>query len=131
MKLGISTYTFPWAFNFQGHQRSMDLPKLCHFARKHQIEVVQVGDNCPLVEFDQKELNTLFETGMESLFDFILTVSVDSEKRISRLMVRDNISKKEAEAFIRIVNESGRWKNHLQQLLNRQKNLFNLPSRKI
>ena len=48
------------------------------------------------------EVPLLFELGMESAFDYVLTVSVDPETRILRLMQRDGITRKEAESLIAI-----------------------------
>ncbi|AEE49206.1 sugar phosphate isomerase/epimerase family protein [Haliscomenobacter hydrossis] len=50
MKLGLSTYSFPWAFGVPilGYSPRMSLSDLLHFAHEHKVERVQVGDNCPL-----------------------------------------------------------------------------------
>lgn len=48
------------------------------------------------------EVPLLFEAGMESYFDYILTISVEREERIKRLMARDQISREDAEALMRI-----------------------------
>lgn len=48
------------------------------------------------------EVPLLFETGMEVFFDYVLTVSVDTDRRISRVMARDQISRQEAEALMKI-----------------------------
>lgn len=48
------------------------------------------------------EVPLLFEAGMESYFDYILTISVEREERIKRLMTRDQISREDAEALMQI-----------------------------
>ena len=48
------------------------------------------------------EVPLLFEAGMESYFDYILTISVEPDERIRRLMARDQISREEAAALMRI-----------------------------
>ncbi len=48
------------------------------------------------------EVPLLFETGMEDYFDFILTVYLNRETQIQRLMARDQISRADAEALLRI-----------------------------
>lgn len=48
------------------------------------------------------EVPLLFETGLEDLFDYVLTVSVDTDARIRRVMTRDHITRKEAEALMKI-----------------------------
>ncbi len=48
------------------------------------------------------EVPLLFESGLEAYFDYILTVHVQRQERIQRLMARDRISREEAEALMRI-----------------------------
>lgn len=48
------------------------------------------------------EVPLLFEQGMASAFDYVLTVSADPEIRIRRLMHRDGTTREEAEALINI-----------------------------
>ncbi len=48
------------------------------------------------------EVPLLFESGLAGYFDYILTVKVDRERRIERLMARDGVSRKEAEGLMRI-----------------------------
>lgn len=48
------------------------------------------------------EVPLLFEAGMETFFDFVLTVSADRDVRIKRFMSRDQITRKEAEALMGI-----------------------------
>ena len=46
------------------------------------------------------EVPLLFEAGMAPYFDFVLTVSVDMDRRVKRLMERDHITQAEAEALM-------------------------------
>jgi dephospho-CoA kinase len=48
------------------------------------------------------EVPLLFETGMEGFFDYVLTISVQPECRIARLMARDGISRDQAAALMKI-----------------------------
>ena len=50
MELGLSTYTFPWAFGVakMGYRPRMSLVDLLHYAQQQGIGRVQVGDNFPL-----------------------------------------------------------------------------------
>ena len=48
------------------------------------------------------EVPLLFETGMDAFFDYVLTVSVDPDVRIARVMARDKVNRKEAEALMKI-----------------------------
>ena len=47
-----------------------------------------------------KEVAILFETGSQSLFDFIITVTAPLDMRIQRVMKRDQKSKKDVELII-------------------------------
>ena len=61
MQLGLSTYSFPWAFGVpsEGYSSTMDLEDLFLVAEKYGIQRVQVGDNYPLHELTETELNRL------------------------------------------------------------------------
>lgn len=48
------------------------------------------------------EVPLLFETRMEVFFDYVLTVSVEPDLRIQRIMARDQIARTEAEALMKI-----------------------------
>jgi dephospho-CoA kinase len=48
------------------------------------------------------EVPLLFEAGWNDYFDVIVMVSADDEKRIERLMARDNVSRQDARALLRI-----------------------------
>ncbi len=48
------------------------------------------------------EVPLLFEAGLQYYFDYVLTVHVQRQERIQRLMARDRISREQAEALMRI-----------------------------
>jgi len=48
------------------------------------------------------EVPLLFEAGMETFFDFVVTVTVKSDVKTKRLMSRDQITREEAEALMGI-----------------------------
>jgi len=48
------------------------------------------------------EVPLLFETGMAVFFDYVLTISVNSDVRVARVMARDQITQKEARALMKI-----------------------------
>jgi len=48
------------------------------------------------------EVPLLFETGMDVFFDYVLTVSVDPDIRVTRVMARDKITQKEALSLMKI-----------------------------
>ncbi|MDB6030020.1 MAG: Xylose isomerase protein barrel, partial [Verrucomicrobiales bacterium] len=58
MKLGISSYTFGWAIGVPGFEprHPLDEHGLLDFALKHDIKVLQIGDNLPLHTFDAARL---------------------------------------------------------------------------
>lgn len=63
MHLGLSTYTYTWAFGVPGNQpeNPMTLYQLVDLAFGHDLKVVQIADNCPLHLFSDEELDRLFE----------------------------------------------------------------------
>jgi sugar phosphate isomerase/epimerase len=63
MKLGISSYTFPWAIGVKGHEPESPWTEreLLDFAGARQIGVLQIGDNLPLESFDAARLEKLRE----------------------------------------------------------------------
>jgi len=48
------------------------------------------------------EVPLLFETGMVDFFDYVLTISANSDVRVARVMARDQITQKEAMALMEI-----------------------------
>lgn len=62
MQLGISTYTFPWAFGVPGYapEKPMTLFELLQKAQKHDIKVIQIGDNVPLCQLPPDECLAFF-----------------------------------------------------------------------
>lgn len=48
------------------------------------------------------EVPLLFEAGLQGLFDYVVTVCVEHERRLERIMIRDNVSREDAEALMRI-----------------------------
>ncbi|MBS3809465.1 MAG: dephospho-CoA kinase, partial [Desulfobacterales bacterium] len=47
------------------------------------------------------EVPLLFETGMQEFFDYVIMVAGEPENRIRRIMERDNVSRREAEALMK------------------------------
>jgi len=48
------------------------------------------------------EVPLLFETGLEAFFDYVLIVTVDPDIRIQRVMARDQVTREDARALMRI-----------------------------
>lgn len=61
MKLGISSFTFPWAIGGiePDHPVAMDVFELLERARDLQADVLQIADNLPIGELNDQELSNL------------------------------------------------------------------------
>lgn len=53
------------------------------------------------------EVPLLFESGFDAWFDVVVMVSVDRERRIARIMTRDEISREDAESMMKIQMSEG------------------------
>jgi sugar phosphate isomerase/epimerase len=64
MKLGISSYTFGWAVGVKGYEpaKAMDELALLDFAARHEIALLQIGDNLPLHTFSPSRLKQFGRT---------------------------------------------------------------------
>lgn len=64
MRLGISTFAFPWAIGVPGYtvQHPMTALKLLHKASEYGIQVVQFGDNLPLHLLSEAERGDIIKT---------------------------------------------------------------------
>lgn len=72
-------------------------PEITRLIRQHMSDSRRDGCTIFFVE-----VPLLFETGMEKQFDVVVMVSADQPVRVQRLMNRDNVSKREAEALLRV-----------------------------
>ena len=61
MRIGISTYTYTWAFGVPGHEPSkpMTVFNLIDKAVQFNLNCVQIADNCPLEKLSEKKLEEL------------------------------------------------------------------------
>jgi len=61
MRLGIGTYTFPWAIGVRGYppENPMNAKDLLKKANALDVDVVQICDNLPLYKMDENELGNL------------------------------------------------------------------------
>lgn len=48
------------------------------------------------------EVPLLFEAGLQDFFDFVVTVRVEKQRRVQRIMARDNVSQHDAEGLMGI-----------------------------
>ncbi len=85
----------------QDHEKKRALENFVHpeVFRLMAEDYQAAGENG--AELVAVEVPLLFEVGMEGYFDYILTVSVEPEERIKRLMARDQISREDAESLMR------------------------------
>jgi 3-oxoisoapionate decarboxylase len=68
VKLGISSYTFPWAFGINGypvHEHPLTLEGLVSRASELGVELVQIADNVALEEIDPARRQELFAQARE------------------------------------------------------------------
>jgi len=59
MKLGISTWTFPWAFGFPNYPKPSNLftfNDLLNIAKRYDLDCIQIGQNTPLHQYHEKQL---------------------------------------------------------------------------
>lgn len=115
MKLGLSTYSFPWAFGVPklGYLPRMSLLDLLHFAHEHQVERVQVGDNCPLHQLSLTELDDLVQLGLE------LGIQIEVGTRGLRLEQMNmylSIAQRFKSPFLRVVIDDQEYRPELSQV---------------
>ncbi len=69
MKLGISSYTFPWGFGIQGYpapEQPLMLEGLVSRASELGVDLVQIADNAPLDELGAARRQELFALAREA-----------------------------------------------------------------
>lgn len=103
MQLGLSTYSYTWAFGVPGKlpESPMTLGDLVSRAHANDLPVVQIADNCPLHVLSQEELRDLrrnanllgvrLEVGMRGLIadsvDAYLDIAKTLDSEVLRLVV--------------------------------------------
>jgi sugar phosphate isomerase/epimerase len=85
MQLGIGTYSFPWAVGVKNFSPPQPLTatELLHYAAEKDIHVVQFGDNYPLHDLNNEEL--------EELKNLALQLHVEIQVGTRRLAVENII----------------------------------------
>jgi 3-oxoisoapionate decarboxylase len=104
-KLGIASWSLPWAIGVQGHpspQRPLGCIGLLEKAAEAKVSVVQIADNLPLHELPDKELDQLreaatgrglaLEAGTRSLDPEHLTRYIAISHRIGARILRTVLS---------------------------------------
>jgi 3-oxoisoapionate decarboxylase len=102
MKLGLSTYSFPWSIGASDFptQKSSLWRSLLEFASQEKINHVQFGDNYPLDELSPGELNEISKTALEN--KIILEVGTSGLK-VSNIHNYLSIAKQLNSSFLRVV----------------------------
>lgn len=105
-KLGIGSYTYGWAFEFSQKLPFDTMDLLCR-AKKHDINLVQIGDNSPLHLLNEEKLEELLlfsqenlisiEVGTRGLKPEILDTYIPLTKRFKSPILRMVIDDKEFE----------------------------------
>ncbi len=86
----------------QDKQKKEMLEKIIHPEVFSQMDLAfekSVRSHDPAIAF---EVPLLFETGMEFFFDYVLTIFVNSDVRVARIMARDQITQKQATSLMKI-----------------------------
>lgn len=109
MELGISTYTFPWAFGVKGFAlpQRMTVFDLMLFATKHNIRYVQIGDNYPLHQLPDTELTRV---GNEAKAMGIHLQVGTRRLSVDNTLLYLSICTKLASPFLRMVIDDGSFK---------------------
>jgi len=64
MRLGISTWTFPWCFGFPNYPKLKNpftFNDLLNIAEKYGLDCIQIGQNTPLHQYNKEQLIELYE----------------------------------------------------------------------
>ncbi|MEM2849277.1 MAG: sugar phosphate isomerase/epimerase family protein [Candidatus Bathyarchaeia archaeon] len=117
MGLGISSYTFPWAFGVQGYPQPktpLNAVRLLEKAESLGVNVVQICDNFPLHMMEDKTLNDLSKIAR----DMGITIEVGTRGiEPENLLTYLNIAKKLNAKLLRTVFEVPSEKPSLNKIM--------------
>ena len=123
MKLGLSTYSFPWAIGASNFERK----KLCvwrsllKYALEKKINYVQFGDNYPLLELSADEFNEIRETALEN------NISVEvgtSGLKFSNIQKYISIAKQLNTGFLRVIIDDDSFHPGIEDVIKTINNLL-------
>jgi len=118
MKVGIGSYSYPWAVGRPGYPRPGDPLSpfdLVDEAAAYDLHLVQIADNLPLVEMEEDGLRRLAQKGRENEISFELGAgdvrpkTLRSYLEVARLL--------EARLLRAIVGDPGGVKKQLEEVL--------------
>ncbi len=98
MELGISSYTFPWAFGIQGFpqpKNPLNAIRLLEKAESLGVNVVQICDNFPLHKMEDGALNELSKTARDMGITIeVGTRGVEPENLLTYLKIAKKLNAK-------------------------------------
>lgn len=116
MKLGLSTYSFPWSIGASGFpaQKLSVWRSLLEFALQEKINYVQFGDNYPLHELSPDELNEISKTALQN--NIILEVGTSGLK-VSNIRKYLLIAKQLNSGFLRVVIDDNHFHPQMEEVI--------------
>lgn len=114
MKIGVSSYTWPWAVGRKGHEppRPLDVMGLLERTRDYGVSVLQIADNPSLHLMQEDELNKISQTassygitlelGTRGIEPSHLMRYLDIAKKLNSIIVRSITYKVDDEAVSNI-----------------------------
>jgi sugar phosphate isomerase/epimerase len=117
MELGIGTYTFPWAIGVTGYNGSgkWSIEDLIAFSSEHQVHHVQIADNLPLHEVDQKRI-----TEYKAIADsFNIRIQVGTRKlEADHIRNYIRICQLLQSPFLRVVIDDREYEPSVEEVIN-------------
>jgi sugar phosphate isomerase/epimerase len=124
MKLGVSTYTYTWAFGVSGFPppRPMTPVELIKKAIDHGLQRVQIADNYPLEKLNAEELKELAEFALKH--NIIIEVGARGLKP-ERLDIYLAITRLLGAPFLRFVIDDKGYEPEIQEIIDVVKKKIN------
>ncbi len=129
MQLGLSTYSFPWAIGVANYPPPIPLSPhdLLRFAATNGIAYVQFGDNMPLHELAEEELNQLADTASDLHINIQTGTRRLTVENVSRYLL---IAEKLKSAFLRVVIDDEDFHPDEQQVIEAIRTLLPVLEKK-
>lgn len=123
MKLGLSTYSFPWAIGASGFatQKLSGWNSLLKYALEKKINYIQFGDNYPLHNLASEELNEIIETALGN--SIVLEVGTSGLK-FNDIQEYLSIAKKLNSRFLRVVIDCPNFYPSIEEVIKTINNLL-------
>jgi len=108
MKIGISTWTFPWCFGFPNYPKPknpMTFFDLLNIAERYNLKIVEIGQNTPLHTFSKEYLENLREEAKKKNIQLQAgTDGVDPERLRKYLEIARLLDSKVLRTYVRPEN---------------------------